>query len=472
MKTNLLMASVKRQLAFEQVNETIQKTTIKGEIKMNDSKMVTIQNVSMFALPLYKWNKSNGFNVKYSDIVSYVFGLQRQNRFNDIESLKSIQIEVLAPVNELNGDIIEIVEQSTITSVSIPVNVLNVFGETVYNTVNELVSNLVNGSTGNKGQKYKGRLKVDSFDYMDGIQALNNLTGETVQSYDWDTFKEINQTPIIRLQTILVTYFLKDTLKAMINKTLSMGINYKKLNNMSEETILNMFSYQNASVQSGNIRQYEIDEIYNCLLVDAMRLEFDKLENINFFFFSLYRRLSNVFRVNMKKLRGQTQVSLDADDNSQVILVAQNVGETYIEKAEKELNDMGLNEKDVSILSRRIQGYKKKEIAFMDGFSQNKYNRDFKRLEDMLNMEDFEQAEKEALENAKTRKMFLEEQAIINEMNKEEDVQTFVPVNVSPINGVNNKVKFVKTSTNKVLPNINLGMIEENERLAKFKKQA
>lgn len=242
------------------------------------------------------------------------------------------------------------------------------------------------------------------FNFKKGMEELQKITSET--SIFPNGKKETKITPFQRLQCIMMTHFMTDIVKYQIKKYIDLGVNHKNVETRDRDTIEKEESYQNASSNDGRIRDYDVEDLFNTLLVDAFRLTFsremfhlyvdengdNKLDKQGFYMTnvnkSLYFRIANMMKLQMGKLKKQTKVVAEIKSTYTETYTNENGNKVKIEKAYEletsKINalemaiDMGIfTELEIQIIELRLKGYQKNEIDKIVG---KRTDRDFARI--------------------------------------------------------------------------------------------
>ncbi|TVX86055.1 hypothetical protein [Paenibacillus agilis] len=202
------------------------------------------------------------------------------------------------------------------------------------------------------------------FNYEDGIKALANV-------YD-----------IQSLQAVMIAYFLRSYVQKTVKRFLDMGVNFKQLENvkaMQEVEARN--SYMRASSNSGSVVAFDVDDITNELIVDAYRLTFNEqmFDSENHVIPTIFLRIKNVLKVQLRKLRNQTLVVTASKNYVQEEGATRSTEEEAVKVAE----EMGIfSDAEMNIIKLRLAGFKKTEIDKQIG---KRTDRDFKRIEKAYN---------------------------------------------------------------------------------------
>ncbi|MCY9757776.1 hypothetical protein M5X00_26460 [Paenibacillus alvei] len=198
------------------------------------------------------------------------------------------------------------------------------------------------------------------FNYIDGMNALANV--EDFQG----------------LQAVMVAYFLRDYVKKTVKRFLDMGVNFKQLEQVQAmESVEAKNAYMKASSNRGNIVAFDVDDITNELIIDAYRLTFNEqmFDSENYVIPTLFLRIKNVIKVQLRKLRNQTLVVTAQKKYVQEESASRSTEEEALKIAE----EMGIfSDAEMQIIRLRLEGFKKVEINKKIG---KRTDRDFERME-------------------------------------------------------------------------------------------
>lgn len=245
----------------------------------------------------------------------------------------------------------------------VPMNILETFGGQIFKTINTLVDKAVNGTTytNTAGKEVTTtRSKHLTFEmYTDGMNALGKASN------------------MVELQSTMLIYFIADTAKKIIWKHLEYGTGYKK-KELRETVILeNAFSYQNAPSSTNKITDYEVDDIFNTLVMKSFENEFNEqmFDNDYFHITTLFFQISNITRKAIRDLKFQTRVSID----KHMMFIEDNGFKSTEEEVMELVQEMDIfNEEEMEIIEMRINGFKKNEIDKKVG---QRTDRKFKAIE-------------------------------------------------------------------------------------------
>lgn len=202
------------------------------------------------------------------------------------------------------------------------------------------------------------------FNYIDGMKALEKV-------YD-----------IQSLQAVMVAYFLRNYVQKTVKRFLDMGVNFKQLEQVQAmESIEAKNAYMKASSNRGNIVAFDVDDITNELIIDAYRLTFNEqmFDSENHVIPTIFLRIKNVLKVQLRKLRNQTLVVTA----SKTYVQEEGASRSTEEEAVKFAEEMGIfSDAEMQIIRLRIAGFKKTEIDKKIG---KRTDRDFKRIEKAYN---------------------------------------------------------------------------------------
>jgi hypothetical protein len=278
------------------------------------------------------------------------------------------------------------IDEKTFPEIVVPQNILNLFGEDVYATIETLCKQAITGITiGDKHIKGWDALTGEHRDMKifmveDGLSALASV----------ETFNE--------LQAIMMSYFLADMTKRMISKYVQMGVYYKKLDERTEGNKMYLFSYENAPSSDEKLA-FEVDEVFNELISVSYEKIFSKdmFSKPAFASTSIFFRISNVVR----KMRGKAT-------NRIVRELKNNHVEGYSELKTSIYNTMDfLSEEEKYVMEKIVEGYKLKEIDEMSGQRMDRKVKGLrKKLEEVsgLSLKEVKADQKEMIEKQKEAK--------------------------------------------------------------------
>jgi hypothetical protein len=259
----------------------------------------------------------------------------------------------------------------------IPANIVRLFPDTVPTLQTIIANHVKNANARNMGIK----LENEKIAFNDGMNALAKITNESIPSID-EKGNDIEITPFMQLQGTIVAYFLKGIATYTINKFLEFGSGYKQLEKRDADTIQSEESYMNASSNNGKIIAYDNDDLFNSLVVQAYTKTFDEkmfdsMPNVHT---TMYYRISNLTKTEMRRLKFQTKVSID--DATKFIPATEGIySKQSLESNIQLVNELSfLTAEEKELLELRIKGYQKKEVYDMKG----RVDRKFKSLESKL----------------------------------------------------------------------------------------
>lgn len=245
----------------------------------------------------------------------------------------------------------------------VPMNILETFGGQIFKTINTLVDKAVNGTTytNTAGKEVTTtRSKHLTFEmYTDGMNALGKASN------------------MVELQSTMLIYFLADTAKKIIWKHLEYGNGYKKKELRDTIILENAFSYQNAPSSTNKITDYEVDDIFNTLVMKSFEKEFnpEMFDNDYFHITTLFFQISNITRKAIRDLKFQTRVSID----KHMMFIEDNGFKSTEEEVMELVQEMDIfNEEEMNIIELRVNGFKKNEIDKKVG---QRTDRKFKSIE-------------------------------------------------------------------------------------------
>lgn len=363
------------------------------------------------------------------------YSINEVNTLINLETFEPIaQPEAMPAIQE------EAMETLPAVNTSVPVNVLAVFGQNAYDTIQTIVNNFMTHD----------RTKEKMLLLEDGLNALQYV----------ETYKELTGT--------VIAYFLQSYTKIIIRKILAMGVNYKKLNNTSEATNIHRNSYQNASSNAGNIITHEVDDLFNELVADAFRLTFDKglFENITFVYPAIRLRVTNIMKKELRRMRKQTKVYFDDAVKFIDTFEAQNHDSVKFTLQMIE-NAKFLNADEKRLLKLKVAGYEKKEVYAELG----RVDRKFKSMETKLEEQAGQTLKAVKAEAEAERKAIKEKAKKSAEELKEKAIAEAEAIENMEIhfNAIEYKIGEVVKPAQKELKPANIDMIDEALRMAKFK---
>ena len=247
---------------------------------------LTINNVHQYAKELYKYNKEQGYTLTYADCIAYAFQLYRNKRYDDLKALKNIDKQdnkQQASNNNDNNDYATLDDIILITS-------NDYLTEDEVNVLNNMI--------------------IDRVDYKndDYFIIREPLTKTRLKQFysEFESAKSKKQ-----LQAITLTYILDQRLKASIRKLLEMGHYYKDIERseifVSEESARSFF-YSTISDGKKPSVEYDIDDIFNIVIYDSLRLDF---------------KLFTPYHYNVLFLRSRNAVRTQFNRNKKISVVNQ-----------------------------------------------------------------------------------------------------------------------------------------------------
>ncbi|OME54004.1 hypothetical protein BSK59_15600 [Paenibacillus odorifer] len=317
----------------------------------------------------------------YSVRISYAWDLIKKNDFTSVSEL--IDLDTLAPKMYVSlyaekvakvpnkapkqkrhtAKNISIVEPTQkIIHTGLPYNMFESFTSDQCNTVNEYINRYIKHAN-----EYTGvHMDEKRFIYNDGMEALTKV-------YD-----------IEGLQTVMITYFLRDYSLKVINKFLQMGIGYKKVNKIKDadkhaKKVEKAQSYQKASSNAGQIHEYSAMEIFHELVAQSYELTFnvamfDAPSNV---MQTLFFRISNVMQTQMTALKNQIKVKSNIKGMYNEYM---DQSTQLDEKALDIAQEMDIfSSAEMEIIKLRIAGFQKNEIDKIIG---KRTDRDFNRMKE------------------------------------------------------------------------------------------
>lgn len=268
-------------------------------------------------------------------------------------------------------------------SIVIPANIENLFGKEVSDTIYTLVKQSIEGVTIGEGENAK---------HIEGWSALTGKFLDEKITFCEDGLERLSIVESFNeLQVTMLSYFLSDTTKRMISKYVQMGQYYKSLDKREEGLKMAMFSYQNAPSSDERL-QFEIDEVYNELIISA----YDKVFSESMFSVPAYAFTSVFFRITnvIRKMKGKTSNRITRE-------LIHNDYETVSQLDSSIFNELSfLNEDEKEVMEMIISGYKLKEIDDIKGQRMDRKVKSLrKKLESVsgLSIKDFSNAKQKEL---------------------------------------------------------------------------
>ena len=214
----------------------------------------------------------------------------------------------------------------------------------------------------------------DKYDYLrilDGVQALS-------VTEDYQLFT-----------TIMITYFLKTTIRSKVFRLLEYGINYKNLEKRTLEQLMYDYNYQNAPSTSGKISLFDIDDIYNELVENSMRLNFGKemFSEQSHVHKTLFFRIKNAIRVQLKQI-DYNIINKPVDDMLTYIDSMVTIDKPLEERVSEQLDNLDLTDIERDIIELRYRGYQNKEInkILSNKYNMKRFDRHFYKAQEKLGM--------------------------------------------------------------------------------------
>jgi hypothetical protein len=370
-----------------------------------------------------------------------------------IQSIEKAKTEKAPKAPKAKKEKIEIVEMVKFPEIVIPSNILVNFGETVNNTIFQIINQAVNGvkiGNGENAKFFKGWnvltgefLQEKIRDFQDGMKALETVT-------DWKM-----------LQCVMISYFLKDIAKRMISKYCQMGVYYKKLDKREENVKMYLFQYENAPSTDEVYSKDMENDIFQQLVMDSLEKTFSvkMFDEVAYATTSIYYRISNVIR----KMKGKRMDKVVRE-------LKANSFESYSELKTDIFHNMDfLSETEKEIMEMIVNGYSFKEI---DQIKQQRMDRKVKSLRNKL----------ESMSHMTIKEAKAEQKAIIEKQKeakkemisrKREEQKTIKTVELGKAVkhyavDVKSDIQFME----KQLGKANIEMIEKMEMLAKFGSKA
>lgn len=207
--------------------------------------------------------------------------------------------------------------------------------------------------------------------FLDGIEGLAKID-------DYQLFT-----------TYMITFFLKTTIKSKAYRLLEYGINYKNLEKRTLDQLMFDFNYENAPSTSGKISLFDIDDVYNELVENSMRLDFgEKMFTKNSHVHqTLFFRIKNAIRTQLKAI-DYNMVKTSVSDMLNYIDSMVTIDKPLEEKVSDRLDEMELTDIERDIIELRYRGYKNKEInnILSKKYQMKRFDRHFYKAQEKLGM--------------------------------------------------------------------------------------
>ena len=392
------------------VLEKIEKFVNKNKNKKGNKNMkkLNIKNVHNFAKKLYDWNKNNGYNLLYSDCISYVFELYKENKMKELIELLSIDVNAKEEKADKVQNKVSKKATKKATKKQQPKEEKEQFELVTLEEIEKAIQNL--------------SIKIENYDVDNSViewkikefllhgyetkRNIKNTDGEiidTVYSFEkgyiyhkdfvpyrhiLDSIKDMADTKDINKLQVLLLTTLESITKKIAWNMLETGYNSRSKAITEDD---NYYKRNGVSITQNLHHKYEVNDIVHSMMLDSLRLDFKMFENTTSMYSIIKFRLSNALRVldhnqiNGKKVSEQSFDKMKEDNRNleyKLDLIhhdQQTRGVSYYKRlVEKAGNLLGFTQYEKYVFLNLVLGFSKKEI----NEATNKRNdRTFKSIE-------------------------------------------------------------------------------------------